>query len=250
MSTTQAIYKGMLQMPEFEPPEPKGKKSKYGQDAICWLCAGDTENLGWHLKDVIGSAFTDTNIAKAVQSQTMCYSCAALMKKEAWELACEKHGHSPYFPVKDDKKPFVANWMFSSHVFSGDDWLRPERKQIAEVLLNPPKPPFVITLAEVGKKHVIFRAKLNHSQDSYFIQLDDATILIKRTEFTTLLALVEAAYEHFSKDSILTGDYNQAAILKAGLGIWREYEAQFKEYRLKEYDMLRVACFVARKHEL
>ena len=57
MSVTQLIYKDLLGMPPFEPLEPKGKKTKYGQDSKCWLCGGETEQLGHHVKDVITCFF-------------------------------------------------------------------------------------------------------------------------------------------------------------------------------------------------
>lgn len=240
MSVTQLIYKDLLQMPVFE-------TDKHGTDEQCWLCGGDTQGLGHRLKDVITSSFTDGNLAKAPTSQTICYSCAGLMKKETWEQACHKHGHSPYFPVKDGKKPCLSSWMFSSHVFSKDGWVRPERSEIAEILLNPPSPPFVITLAEVGKKHVIFKAQASHSQDNYFVNIDEQTIQVNKAKFATLLELVESAYQHFSKDSILTGNYNQHAVLQAGLKVWRDYEEQLKQYRKDDVDLLKLACFVARK---
>lgn len=246
-SVTQFIYKDCLQMQPFEPPEPKGKKSKYGDDKNCWLCGGDTESKGWHVKDVVGSAFTDTNQAVSLASSTMCYSCAALMKKEAWQPACEKHGHSPYFPVKDGKKPFLSNWMFSSHVFSKGFWLRPERKDLAEVLLNPPKAPFVISIADMGKKHVLFKSKVSHSSDVYFVNLDERVMQVHAKKFAEILDTVESAYEFFSKDSLLTGNYNQAAIMKVGLKKWQEVEAKLAELRKSSYDMLLLACFVARK---
>lgn len=248
-TTTQFIWQDCLQMPVLEPEEPKAKKAKYGQDFECWLCGGDTERKGWHSKDVIGSAFTDSNSAKATHSQTVCYSCAALMKKEGWELACEKHGHSPYFPIKDNKPPFLSNWMFSSHVFSLQGWLRPEQKEIRDILLNPPPPPFVITLAAVGKKHVIFRAVINQSRNDYFVQLDDETIFISRREFSELLAIFEQGYNlGFSKDSMLTGEYNQATILKVGLKKWREIECLLLGARLNNYGLLKVLHFSSVKN--
>lgn len=247
MSVTQLVYKELLQMPDFEPPEPKGKKSKYGKDDKCWLCGGKTHGKGWHVKDAIASAFTDTNLAVVPQSQTICGSCVALMKREAWEQACEKHGHSPYFPVKDDKKPALANWMFSSHVFSSDGWVRPERKDIADVLLNPPTPPFVITLADVGKKHVIFKAKPSYSRDDFFVSIDEQVIMVNRARFSEVLTLVEQAYQYFSKDSILTGNYNQAVVMKVGISVWRGYEDELVKVRKTNPDLMRLACFVARK---
>lgn len=243
MSVTQLVYKELLGMPVFEAVKPSN-------DDKCWLCGGETEGQGWRVKDVISSAFTDGNLAKEPTSSTICYSCTALMKKEAWELACEKHGYSPYFPVKDDKKPCVANWMFSSHVFSKDGWVRPERSAIAGFLLNPPKPPFVITLADVGKKHVIFKAQVSHSVDDFFVNIDEQTIKVNRQTFSNLLELVEGAYCHFSKDSILTGDYNQHAVMTAGLKVWRGFEDKLRVFRETDKDLLKLACFVARKREV
>ena len=247
-TTTQFIWQDCLQMPVFDAPEPKTKKSKHSQDLDCWLCGGDTENLGWCSKDVIGSAFTDSNSAKAIHSQTVCYSCAALMKKEGWELACAKHNISPYFPVKDDKPPFLSNWMFNSHVFSLQGWRTINRIQAREELLNPPKPPFIITLADSGKKHVIFRAKINQSINDYFVQLDENTVLINRELFAKTLEVFEQGYAlGFSKDSMLTGNYNQAAILKTGLKKWREIEDKIKVVRKDNFDFFRVVSYCAVK---
>lgn len=247
MSVTQFIWKEALRMSEFSPPEPKSKKPKYGPDDVCWLCAGDTDKKGWHIKDVIGSAFTDVNSAAFPTSQTICYSCAALMKKEAWEMACNKHGHSPYFPAKDGKEPFMSNWMFSSHVISKDGWIIPTRAQMRDILIDPPRPPFVITIADKGKIHVLFKSQVSQSVDDFFINYDDQTIHINRVKFTKILNDVEDAYEFFSKESMLTGNYNQAAILAAGIEKWREIDNGLKIHRAQYADMLKVAVFVAKK---
>lgn len=247
-TTTQWVWLDCLNMPERLPSEPKGKKAQFGPDDTCWLCGGETGGNGWHFKDVIGTAFTDFNVAVAPHSKSICGSCAALMKKETWEEACEAHGHSPYFPVKDDKKPFLANWMFSSHVFSADGWQRPDRKGARDVLLDPPKPPFVITLAAVGKKHVIFRARLNHDRERFSVQMDDAEVMVDLEPFRVLLAEFEEAYTlGFSKDSLLTGAYNQAAVLKAGVGRWREIEARMERWRKTAPGMMQLAHFCGQK---
>lgn len=87
MSVTQTVYKELLGMGDFEPLVPKGKKTQYGIDEKCWLCAGDTNGRGWHVKEAISAAFTDTSLSQCPQSQTVCDSCVALMKREAWEIA-------------------------------------------------------------------------------------------------------------------------------------------------------------------
>jgi len=231
-------------MPTYQPP----KQPKH-IDERCWLCGGDTQGQGWDMKKAMGNAFTDHNIAKASHSRTVCCSCAALTSKQAWVMACEKHGHDPYFPVKEGKKPFLANWMFSSHVFTAKDWLRPDRSGIRELLLNPPEPPFVMTIAEVGKKHVIFRAPVNHSTRVFTVQLDENSIVIDATLFKPLLADFEAAYTlGLSKQSLLTGQYNTAQCMKAGVNVWRDIETVIARYRRQYPGMLRIAGFCGKKN--
>lgn len=250
-SVTQFIWKEALGMPALEAPEPTNKKNtKYGSDERCWLCGGDTENLGWHKKDVITSSFTDVDSAKASISETCCYSCAATMKQEGWQVACEKYGHPWHFPIKEGKKPASSNWMFSSHVIAKDHWQMPARSDFREILTNPPKTPFVITLADAGKKHVLFRASVNYSQDHYSVMLDDEEIFIDRKIFTEMLARFEGAYTAgFSKASLLSGEYNQAAIMKIGIRKWREIEDVMRVYRDNHYDMMRIVALIGQKQE-
>lgn len=250
MSVTQFIWKTALGMSEFEPPLPKGRRGKYGADSSCWLCAGETEGKGWHIKDVIGSAFTDTASAKSPSSQTVCYSCAALLKKEAWEQACNKYDYFPYFPVKEGKKPFMSSWMFASHVFSDGVWLMPSRQEMRGHLLEPPNPPFVISVSDMGKIHVLFRCEVSLSNDDFFVNLDTETIRVNRAIFAKILSDVEDGYIDFSKESMLTGEYNQAAIMRTGLKRWREVESVIKKHRSENNGMLKLAVFVSIKKEL
>lgn len=249
-SSTQFIWSECLGMPDFDPPEPKGKRPKYGQDADCWLCGGETEGKGWHLKDVIGAAFTDGNDAVSVESETVCNQCAALMKKEAWEPACVKFDHSPYFPVKDGKKPFMSSWMFSSHVFAKGLWFQPARSEVRNHLLNPPEPPFVMSFAAVGKKHVLFRSSIAQSRELFFVNLDEKNILVNRGRFKEFLELFEQAYtDGFSKESLLTGEYNQAAIMKYGIAKWRELESQLSAMRELDSDLFTLVSYAAQKND-
>jgi len=243
MLTTKWIWRDALGMGDYSPPAPKDY-------VACWLCGGPAPG-GWEKNKVIGAAFTDGNLARAPHSRGVCQECAALMAKDGWVLACERHGHNPYFPVKDEKKPFLANWMFSSHCVSAAEWLRPARADARNLLLSPPEPPFVMTLAAVGKKHVLFRAPVNHSRKSFIVQLDDDSVLIRSSVFSDLMRDFEDGYSRgFSKDSLLSGDYHPAAMMSAGLSAWHEIEQRMSAWRQREPSMLRVAHFCAQKHEV
>lgn len=239
-SNTQIIWQDFLQMLPFLPSKP-------AEGRECWLCGGSMEH-GWTIKSAMGPSFADHNIAARPDSESVCDACAALTSKEAWVLACEKFGHSPYFPPKDGKPPFLMNWMFSSHVFFNNGWLSPSRAEMREILLNPPEPPFVITLAEVGKKHVIFRAPVNHDRDRFAVQFDEHTITVDRCLLAETLSEFEAAYElGLSKDSLVTGNYNQAACMKIGVQKWREIDAAMAQYRRHQPGLLKITSIVAKK---
>lgn len=248
MTVTQFIWSECLGMEPFEPPEPKGKKTKYGADTHCWLCGGETHGIGWHLRDIVGAAFTDGNDAKRIDSNTICQQCSALMKKEAWEPACLKFGHSPYFPIKEGKKPFMSSWMFSSHVFSKGAWAQPARSEAREHLLSPPEPPFVMSFAAVGKKHVLYGATINHSRDRFCVNLDEIKVLVDRARYTELLGIFESAYtDGLSKESLLTGDYNQAAVMKYGIQKWRKLELVLSQCRQEDPKLLELVSYSAQK---
>lgn len=242
-SNTQTIWQDLLQLPPFVAGKPLADPHP-----SCYLCGGATEGVGYRLRDGLGSLFTDTALVKAIDSNAVCGSCAALMCSDGYKQACERYGFDAYFPAKEGKKPLIANWMFYSHCFSAGRWQKMDRATVREVLLSPPDPPFAITLAAVGKKHVIFRAAVNHSRERFSVQLDELAVMIDRRRFAEVLALFEGAYNMgLSKDSLLTGDYNQAAALKIGLKKWHEIEEAFKPIRVKTPDLLKVVAFCAQK---
>lgn len=248
-SVTQWFWHECLGMGEWLPPEPKSKKKqRFGPDQECWLCGGPTHGRGWHLKDGIPPTFTDFNQAKAPWSLTACGACVAMSSSAAYGAYAEKAGKPTTFPVKPGKKPRALNWLYFSHVVSPSVYHQPDRKQWRDLLLDPPEPPFVMAMAVNGKKHVIFRCAINASRDQFTVQADEQRVYVDRDVFRQLLSQFEEAYTAgFSKDSLLTGHYNQAAILSAGLARWREIERQMSHWRTHEPGMLMLAHFCAQK---
>ncbi len=244
-TNTQTIWQDLLSMPDYLPEKPFK-----ALDDQCWLCGGEINGRGWGMKKAMGPMFTGHDAARASYSKSVCCSCAALTSRDAYQLACGQHGHSPYFPVKEGKKPAYANWMFFSHVFSTEEWIMPDRAGIREYLLNPPEPPFVITLAETGKKHVLFRAAVNHSRTHFMVQMDESPVLINVSEFTEILSVFERGYSMgFSKESLFKGIYNTRQIMKVGVSDWQEIEQMLASYRQKQPGMMRIAKFCSIKIE-
>jgi hypothetical protein len=248
ISNTQFVWRNVLAMPDVIKPS---KKKPNGND--CWLCGGDAGENALALKDAISSGFTDSNLSKAPHSDAVCQSCAALMSRDAWVLACEKHGHSPHFPEVEGKTQKLASWMFSSHLFSEErGWIRPSRNGVRDVLLAPPENgKWVLTLAATGKKHVIFRAPINNGGDDFFVQFDEHTLLVHRRALMEIIDVFEDAYSlGLSKDSLLTGRYNQAACVKIGVQKWRYFEEKLSGYRKRFLNEMRLAHFCGQKNDI
>lgn len=251
VSITQWFWHECLGMDDWLPPEPKSKKKeRFGPDQDCWLCGGPTHGKGWPLKDGIPPTFTDFNQAKAPWSLTACGACVAMSSSAAYGQYAEREGKPLTFPVKEGKKPRALNWLYFSHVVSPTEYHQPDRKQWRDLLLEPPEPPFLMAMAVNGKKHVIFRGMANNSRDQYVVQADEERIHVDRAQFAEMLAQFEEAYNAgFSKDSLLTGQYNQAAIMSAGLSVWRRVEEQMSYWRQHHPGLLQLAHFVGQKKD-
>lgn len=252
VTITQWFWHDCLRMPHWLPPEPKNKKkARFGADDVCWLCGGHVEpGAGWVLKDALAPTFTDFNQAKAPWSQTVCGACVALSSSSAYAAYARGVGKPEFFPVKEGKKPRALNWLYFSHVVTPAEYHQPDRKQWRELLLNPPEPPFAMCMAVNGKKHVIFKGAISYSRDQYTVQADDTRIFVDREKLAELMELFEQAYAMgFSKDSLLTGNYNQAAIMAVGIAAWREIEQQMARWRSLEPGLMQLCHFCAQKPE-
>lgn len=250
MTITQWAWHDCLGMDDWLPPEPRNKKKqRFGVDADCWLCGGHvTPESGWPLKDALAPTFTDFNQAKAPWSQTVCGACVALSRSDAYGYYARSRGMPEFFPEKEGKKPRALNWLYSSHIFGAGLHLQPDRKAWRDILLNPPEPPFAMIMAVNGKKHVIFKGAVSSSRDQFTVQADETRIFVDLDNIKALMTEFESAYNQgFSKDSLLTGQYNQAAIMSAGLSVWRGIEASMAKWRSSHPGLMQLCHFCAQK---
>lgn len=249
-SVTQWIWRDALSMDDWLPPEPT-RGERYGGDDICWLCAGATHGKGWPLAKGIKPTFTDFAEAQAGHSLTVCGSCVALSSSDAYALYATSVGRETTFPLKPGKtyaRPL--NWLYFSHVITPREHLTPDRKTWRELLTDPPDPPFVMAMAINGKKHVLFRCSISHSRDHFTVQADETRIQVERTKFAQCLDQFEEAYSlGLSKDSLLTGQYNQSAILKVGVVIWHEVEKRMKAWRTMHPGWMTICHFCGQKKD-
>lgn len=234
---------GCLGSPAWEPPETK-RGSRYGTDAVCWLCGLDTDGRGWPRAQAISETFTNTTLAEAPASRTVCQPCTYFSSGESWKQYAAAH------PDMGLKAVHPLSWRSYSHVFAAGFHACPSRAEWRQWLLAPPKPPFLFAISESGQKHTIFRAQVSYSDDAYSVQIEEDAVWVERAAFSGCLQAFELLYNlGFSKDSIVSGDYHPAQLLRVGPRVWREAELAITPWRQRHPHLMRLAHFCARRRE-
>ncbi|TCP06601.1 hypothetical protein ONS87_06900 [Caldimonas thermodepolymerans] len=250
MTPTQFAWRS-LQCGDFPPPDVK-RGERFGPDAECWLCGGDTRGVGWPLKTGLAPTFTDFPRAKCQHSTTVCQECVAMSQSEGWVQYVRAHperGFAEAFPAKEGKKTRYLNWLYSSHMFTQTMHETPDRRRIRELLLCPPAPPFLLVIAVSGQKQIIFKGQVADSREHFPVQADDERVYVERESFAQMLADFEAMYAMgFSKETIANDrDWNQARILHIGIGAWRQANARMARWRRSRPDWVMLAAHCAQR---
>lgn len=244
-SAPQLAYR-LINAPDWPPPLPS-RGNQYGTDERCWLCGGPTNGVGWPNRGKPAfdpASFTNVNAAAMPTSQTVCQACVYLGTNHGWrDFIARTEGEPP--------ASMRLGWRNYSHVFSpglpnGHQLLG--RSQLRDALLHPPAPPFVLCIALSGQKHTIFRAQIAHNDAWFPVQVEEETVLVERTQFASCVGAVEALLDAgFTRDEILTGQYQAHRILKATIARWSSLESEAERWRTSARAMFRLAVHVARR---
>ncbi len=213
-----------------------------GEPGCCWLCGADCTVNVWRRSAVIKKTFTNHNQAKVIASDSLCEACAALSVKETWGNYVAAH------PEEELKTGHAMSWRSYSHVFSETGHASPTRARWRDFLLNPPEPPFLFIITTSGQKHLIFRGRVSFDREYFPLLLEEEIIMVSRALFSSCLVDFEHGYAlGFSKDSILSGRYHTAQMMKIGLPVWDEMERKIKPWRSNYSALMRLAHFCAQR---
>jgi len=92
-----------------------------------------------------------------------------------------------------------------SWVFTNDRQIAATKshvKKLAEVILNPPEPPFGIVLVTSGQKQLLFRSSIAWSRDVFPVMLEDEIITVSRKELEKKLILARIVIAAIGKPSL------------------------------------------------
>lgn len=191
-------------------------------DKYCWLCGQPTDGQGVPTTKAIKPTFTNKDLARAPESKSVCADCVFCLSQK--EL------------------------RFYSILATETGMMHPGRAEIKALLLNPPEPPFVLTIAVSGQKHLTFRARVAYSREQFPVQFEEMQVIVQPEQLAQLLDPIENLYTVFSKDEILTGRYSQGRMRQIGLTTFQQLENQIADKRGSR--LFELAVFVAQKREV
>lgn len=212
-----------------------------GSGALCWLCGGACGPEARQREDVIAPTFTQHNLAAVADSQVVCGACEAFTLAASWQGVVARRGMQL-------KTWTQAGWHSYSHFIAEPDVYEcPRPGRVREILLDPPCRPWLLGINDTGKKHTIFRAAVNTGRNLWAVHYADSLVRTSTIEFTSCLNAFEAMVAAgFSKDSVLTGDYHPASLMKAGLAAARSLDANVAPYRRQQPDLLQLVAYCSR----
>jgi hypothetical protein len=187
----------------------------------CYLCAAPNATKPLALKNT----FTSHNAARCPDSKYLCDRCAWCIPLRAFYWNETKGKYSAIYSrnwswLLSANDAYGSYPKFGNQHTEGKDTLEivdrlPTRSQIRAWLLDPPKPPFTICIAESGQKHILPWALEANNRDYFPVQFELDTLHIYRSAFTHLLTRYEYLMElGFSKTEINSGNYRSDRLAK------------------------------------
>ena len=226
--------------------EPDPRSAHLDPGAPCCICGGRAGEHGtpWIRRRAINDSFGPLDTFAEPESPAVCGACAFFAVGKTFQAEIARRS-------LDVKLWPQASWRSYSHLFSArDGHVIPRKADWRAFLATPPEPPFLAVLTTAGTKNILYRGTVALDRDLVPVLVDEDTTWVDRRAFAQVLADCEAPYAAgFSKDSILSGGYNQAAVLALGIAAWRDLEAPLAAHRAQRLPLMRLAHFVATKPE-
>lgn len=157
----------------------------------CKMCGRNTTH-GFLAKDYIKDArFTNFDELQNVKSNIICEYCAACMKEAKLRRSCFIADEKQIIWLKkNDIEKYVFNF---GNIIQGQ---------------------FVVCITESFKKHTSFKAAVNHDTKRYIITHENYKFVFDVRKMKKVYDMLNDLYLYFSKDELLTGDYNAYYIME------------------------------------
>lgn len=245
MSPTQFAWNIVFPGRPYPPPEPRRPNiPRCATDAVCWLCAGPTQGVGWPRDLALPSTFASHNQARAQYSDAVCQPCAGFAVGATWH----EHVQASNLGLK---LWTAASWRNYGHLFHASGHRCPKPAEWREILLTPPEPPYLAIISLTGKKNLIFRGTITYTPAALNLLLEEERLTVRHSDLVACLREFESLLNMgFSRDAVLTGNYNGSAVLKIGLGKVQAADVGMKRWRETNGRLVELCHYIAGKESL
>ena len=213
----------------------------------CYICAKPNADKPLALK----ITFTAHTRCKSSHSNYLCercYNCIEGKYKQCWYRKDDGKlsklwGRNWSWLISEDVSfpKFKEGWEGLLEVYD-----LPTRKIIKEWIINPPKPPFTICIADSGQKHTYPFSQVAYSQSLFPILLEETLIYWNKSIHKPLLYFFENLLDMgFSKKEITSGEYQSNKLIKVNLENFTILENQIQKIRSTEF--MDLISFIAQK---
>lgn len=163
-----------------------GEKHISGPNS-CFFCGAYCDST-FKKKDLVAKTFTNHAEVLCPNSNYVCTGCAMSVGQGPDEMVFidgsikkreNRRGMQPrmYSWILTDKQNFAAT--------------KAHKKEIRELLIDPPKPPYSLVLSESGQKHLIFRSPVVVSEGWTTLQIEEEIVIFKNETIPGLIVLAD-----------------------------------------------------------
>jgi hypothetical protein len=162
-----------------------GYKPSDQEEFFCGLCGAYAPGKYW--KDAIKSSNTSQADLK---TQHICWACEACMND--------------------------SRTRSNALVLNDGSYRKPERKEIWQLILEPPEPPFVLYLTLTAHKHGIWRQHVARTKTAFRLQCEDYSCIFKpASDIEWMKSCYHLMLAGVRRDSVETGRYTSKDYLTA-----------------------------------
>ena len=147
----------------------------------CFYCGNKcTDN--YLIKNYLKATFTNYDIVKSPESDYICDECV-------WAFSSNQQIVLIDGEIKENKSPRYFSWIITKNKKTAAT--KRHVKELREIILNPPEPPFKIILSDSGQKHLLFRLAWSCSQNNYTVQFEEEQIVVNIAELQRRLIITD-----------------------------------------------------------
>ena len=152
-----------------------------GEYMNCFYCGNKCTN-NYSIKNYLKTTFTNYDIVKSPDSDYICDECV-------WAFSSNQQIVLVDGEIKENQSPRNFSWIITKNKKIAAT--KRHIKELRDIILSPPEPPFKIIFSDSGQKHLLFRTIWAQSQDNYPIQFEEEQVVVNIAELQRRLIITD-----------------------------------------------------------